>query len=548
MSDKELIVINARVYTGDEASPWAESFAVSDGRIAAVGTEESSRAAVGASAVIVDAEGKLVIPGLCDVHTHLGLGGGQAAWELPIAPTATVDEICAAVAEWASPLGPDEWIVGGIVGSTVLDVVANAESLARLDAAGGGRPVLLRDDSMHNRWVNSAALTAMGVDADSPDPKGGTYVRDEDGVLTGVLWEMASSEAEAAFASSIVDPAERMRVSLRTAAELCNRFGITTVQEAATMQGTLEGLAHLDKDGELSLRVVTSTPMREFLEPGTTGVPLVECSEQYRSENIRPDFVKVVLDGVPMTRTSAMLAPYLSANCCDPDHLGESLFVLDELVDTLEAAVSRGRSAKIHATGDASTRLALDAIEEIRRRHGDGPIFHIAHTEFIAESDLARFADLNVVADASPYIWYPSVIQESIAKQIPAPVVESSWPLRDLVSLGVNVSAGSDWPCALPSPDPWTGFEALVTRKAPDATSDEALNPSQSLTRAEALAAFTINPAAAMGLSEVVGSIQVGKAADFLVLDRNLFEIAETDIHNTEVLQTYLGGELVYTA
>lgn len=545
MSAAELFVHNAAVYTCAPNQLWASAFAVTDGHFStvdAVGVPVE----IGPATRIVDMHGRMILPGLCDVHIHLGIGGAQQAWELPLAPDDTAADIYAAVAARAAQLPPGEWVVGGIVGSTVMDEIADARALARLDAAAGGRPVLLRDDTMHNRWVNSATLAAMGVGPDSPDPEGGSYVRDARGRPTGVLREQASRLAEAAFARGIADPAARDRISLRTAAALCNRSGITTVQEAATMEPALRALARLAQDGELTLRVVSSTPMREFLESGTVGAELIALSEQYRSPLVRPDFVKVVLDGVPMTRTSALLRPYRSVGCAE--HRGECLYTPAELAAVLEIAVASGRGAKIHATGDAAVRRALDAIAVLRDRHGPGPRFQIAHTEHVHADDTARFAELDVVADASPFIWYPGIMQDSNGRQLPAGYQEAAWPLADLRSGGAVVAAGSDWPCAFPLPDPWTGLETMITRRAPGSAEGPALNPGQRLSLPQALHAFTLAAAAAIGVADLAGSIEVGKSADFLVLDRNLFEIDVTDIHATRILATYFQGREVFSA
>ncbi|RJO79215.1 amidohydrolase [Nocardia panacis] len=542
MSVAQLVVRNAAVYTCDPHREWADGFAVVDGRFQAV----DAAVRTGPDTEIIDAGGRMILPGLCDIHIHLGFGGAQQAWELPIAPTDSPAEICAKVAARAAELAPGEWVVGGIVGSAVMDAVATAAALADLDAAAQGHPVLLRDDTQHNRWVNSATLAAMGVEPRTPDPEGGSFVRDAAGRHTGVLREQASRLAETVFVASIADPAARDRVSLRTAAEICNRSGITTVQEAATMAPLLRALARLEGADELTLRVVASTPMREFLESGVTGAELIALSEQYRSPLVHPDFVKVVLDGVPMTRTSALLTPY--PGCADSHYCGEILYTLDELVDTLETVVAAGRGAKIHATGDAAARIALDAIAVMRSRHGGGPRFHLAHTEHIAAADTPRFAALDVVADASPFIWYPGIIQDSNAKTLPAGYQDTAWPLRDLLTGGTPVAAGSDWPCAFPLPDPWIGLETMITRQGPGGGDGRTLNGAQALTLPEALLAFTRDSAQAMGLGRLAGSIEPGKSADFIVLNRNLFDIAVTDIHRTRVLRTYFQGREVFSA
>ncbi|MFC7401319.1 amidohydrolase [Citricoccus sp. GCM10030269] len=515
---RPLLVTGARIYTAEPGREWVEALAVAEGKIIAAGTLAEAERAAGPDAERLDARGALVMPGFCDVHIHLGLGGRQLAWELPLLPTDRVEQILAKVRHWSAGKGQDEWIVGGIVGSTVLDTLANTEMLAALDEAAGGRPVMLRDDSMHNRWVNSRALELMGVGPDTPDPKDGTYVRDREGALTGVLWEMASQVAEAAVADSIEDLDAYLRRALQAGLGAAHSFGITAVQEAATMEPTLRALHQMDVAGELTGWVVTSMPAQPFLEPGTVGPELFDAAEQYRSDHVRPDFAKYVLDGVPTTRTSAMLNPY---RCCSdqhsPEDRGHLIWEPDALLTSLKDTVSRGLSAKLHATGDAAVRIVLDAVEQIRAEEagrtaagqtagpGSGPRFHVAHAEYIAEEDLPRFAELDVVADASPYIWYPSVIQSSIAQQVDEKVFNDSWPMRDLVDSGAVVAAGSDWPCALPSPDPWVGLQTMVTRSSPDGSQPGALNPNQALTVQEAVAAFTREPARAMGLGEVTG-------------------------------------------
>lgn len=544
----EFIVTNGPVYTSDPANEWAEAFAVADGKIVAVGNEEAIRNMAGGATPVIDLQGKLAMPGLVDVHAHLGLGGRQAAFELPLLPTDSTAEIVDKVRAWAERLAPDEWIIGGIVGSTVMDDIT-VQDLRSLDEAAAGRPVLLRDDSMHNRWVNSRALELMGVSADSPDPEGGTYVRDDAGQLTGVLQELASPVGEAAAAASIEETPERHATAFRTAVEILNGYGVTAVQEAATMDYALETLAAMDHRGELTAHVVASMPSRPFIEPGTTGADLYDVGAEHHTEHLHPNFAKYVLDGVPMTRTSAMLNPYLcSHRSHDPQHTGEPLWQLEDLVASLEELVDRGLHAKLHATGDAAVRVVLDAVEQVRASRGKGPLFQIAHVEYIDAADLRRFAALGVVPDASPYIWFPSVIQESIAKQIPAAVFDKSWPLRDLLLDGALVSGGSDWPCSAPTPDPWTGLETLITRRNPDPAVVGTLNEPQALDVEQAVAAFTRHPAAAMGLQDRVGMLREGLSADFIVLDRNIFTVDPGQIHAVQVHQTWFEGRLVYEA
>jgi hypothetical protein len=542
----DLIVNNAAVYTCDPAREWAEAFAVAAGEIIAVGDDSDVSDLAAADTEIFDAGGRMVMPGLCDVHTHLGYGGAQAAWELTLSPTDTLERILATVQEYAASCAADEWVVGGTIGSTVLDTVAQGGHLQALDTASGGHPVILRDDSMHNRWINSRALEIIGVAADTPDPDGGAYVRDSAGELTGVLQEMASKLVEDAMAASLANPAERLRVSFQTALRMVNSFGITAAHDAATLEPGLQALADLDDNGELTAWVVASMPARPFFEDGLVGEDLYAVGKTYRRARVLPDFIKLFLDGVPMTRTSAMLTPYLCHGPHeDPDFTGKPYWSSDDLVQTLERCYQLGLGAKLHCAGNGSVRLALDAIEHVRATHGDGPIFHIAHVVYVDPTDIPRFAPLGVVADASPYIWFPSIIQDSCANQVPRDTFDRSFPCKDLVDAGALLAAGSDWP-VVPLPNPWLGLETLITRANPDSSVPGELNPDQRLSVSEAIATFTRNPAKAMGLADTTGAIRTGLSADFIVLNHNLFDINPGDIHQTQVELTYFQGKKVH--
>ncbi|MEZ0164367.1 amidohydrolase [Kineococcus sp. LSe6-4] len=545
----DVLFHGGRLWTQDPDRPWAQALAVTGGRISAVGQDADLRPTAGPRTRVVDLGGRFVVPGLVDGHIHLNLGGSQARWEMPVSPDADLEAVLETVRAWARDLPQDAWVIGGIVNSAVLEAAdADAAVVARLDEAAGGRPVLLRDVSMHNRWVNSAALEAMGVRQDSADPDGGHFGRTPDGSLSGVLEEMASALAEDAFAQAVPDPAARTLGSIEEAVRVVNSFGITSVQDAATTPAPVEALRTLEDEGRLTLRIVTSAPVRPFLEASVVGDELVAELRRHRSELVRPDFVKVVLDGVPMTRTTALLAPYRCHHHGDEPEYGELYWEQEDLVEQVAHCYDLGVGAKFHATGDASVRAVLDAVETVRRERGPGPLFQIAHAEYVDPVDLPRFAALDVVADASPYIWYPGVVQDAVAGQISEELYDASWPVRDLVESGAVVAAGSDWPCVLPTPDPWTGLQTLVTRRNIDPAVPGALNPGQAVDVATALTAFTSAPADAAGLGGEAGRLRPGLSADFAVLDRNLFEVPVEEIHRTVVLQTWFRGDLAYEA
>jgi predicted amidohydrolase YtcJ len=255
----DFVVRGPAVYTLDSAQPWAEAFAVRDGKVVAVGDEADVRAVTGSRTRVISAAGGMVMPGLIDVHSHVGFGGQAAAWELGLSPAFNVEDILGAVRDRAGQLGPDEWVVGGIVISPVFHAMGNPDMLAALDEASLGRPVMLRDDSLHNRWVNSRALEILGVDAASPDPAGGSYVRDVAGRPAGLLLGQPSTEAELAARRSFGNLHERDLQPARAAVSLFNSVGVTATQDAATMGAWLDVFTELDRAGQLNAWIVGSS-------------------------------------------------------------------------------------------------------------------------------------------------------------------------------------------------------------------------------------------------------------------------------------------------
>lgn len=542
-------VYTGKIWTGVADDDWVEAFAVADGRIIATGALHEVEDQVGTPHETIIIDKGIVTPGLIDGHLHLSLGGTQLAHELALDPTDDAETILAKVREWTSRLKPGEWVIGGIIGSGVLPMLNNVEFLEKLDEASHGHPVLLRDDTMHNRQVNTTALEAMGITADSPDPEGGTYVRDDQGRLTGALWELACAVAEGVAAKSHVDPHQRQVKALQAALDRLAALGITTVQDAATMLPHFEGLAALEESGELDMRVIASMPIRPFIEDGTVGEELFAAGMEFESEHVKPRFAKFVLDGVPTTHTTALLNPYkCNHSSHDSNFRGELYWTLDDLVAALRRCAELGLDAKLHATGDASVRQALDAAEIVRQDTNGGPAMQIAHMSFISEQDLPRFVELNVAADACPFMWFPSPLTDGISDFVADETMANIWPFKDLLSTGALIAGGSDWPVGLPVLNPWLGIEGMVTRQAAaddsdDNYGDRTVNINQAVTLPQAMAVFTRESAKALGIAAETGTIEPGKSADFIALDRDIFTGHIKDVHNTQVLGRWVAGK-----
>jgi predicted amidohydrolase YtcJ len=543
----DLILHNGAIYTMDRHRSWAQAAAIRDGRFIAVGTDPDVRALAGRGTRQIDLEGKMTVPGIIDVHNHHMYGGQADLYETTFAPTLDFNAILDLVRERAATLPKSEWIYGGIWGSHLMPHLSTAAALKALDAASSGHPVMLRDDSQHNRWVNSRAMALIGITARTPDPSDGRIVRDgATGELTGLLLEKASALAEKAILDSIADRTERCARASRRAVQILNSYGITAFQDAAASLPVLEALKALDAEGELSAWCVASLPAQpSIFGEDAYGDALVARREEFRSAHVRPDFIKLFMDGVPPARTAAMIEPYVPDPCFGRCFRGETKMAVPELARTIAKYEQQGFGVKIHCAGDAAVRATLDAVDVVRTFNGPGRRHHIAHASFIDPADVPRFKTLNVVADLSPIIWYPGPIVAAIREVVPSERAERFWPNRDLLKAGALMAAGSDWP-VMPQPDPWLGIEGMVTRQNPSGAFPGALWPEQALDLATVLEIYTINSARAMGLEAITGSIEAGKSADLAILDRNLFEVPAADLAETQVLETLFEGRTVF--
>lgn len=543
----ETILHHPLICTMDPQLPWAQAIAVRDGRIVAVGSLDDARQAL-PQADVVRLPGEMVTPGLIDVHNHFVWAGRAELYEVFVPPVFSLDQVLDAVRAAAAGKAPGEWIVGGIWGSALIGEI-DCNARRRLDEAAGGRPVMLRDDSHHNRFVSSAALAAAGIAEDTPDPVNGRIMRDATtGEATGLLLEAACSLVEMAVARAL-DAAPQLDVEAAAhAVKRLNTVGVTAMQEALTTRAVMRALKTLDDEGRLSAWVMGSLPMTEApLAPGEMPDELQALRDQFRTRHFLPDAGKIFLDGVPTARTAAMLEPYLPDavhGCC---FRGGTTLTVPQLARVLSDCEQKNIRVKIHCTGDASTRAALDAIDVLRSFNGPGLQHHIAHATFIDPAEIPRFAELDVVADLSPPLWFPSVIIDAIRSTVAKPVVDRMAPIRSLVEAGALIAGGSDWP-VVPDPNPWPAMQGMVTRRDPSGRLDGALAPEQAIGVQDALRAYSVNAAQATGLGDRAGSLARGKSADLAVLDRRVFDIDPNQLGQTKVLQTWFEGRCVHEA
>lgn len=529
---------NARVITCDESRPRADWILVADGRIAELGTGEPPEAPAGVARR--DLAGRTVVPGLIDGHTHLQAGGRRGRSELRLpAGLSTVAELAAELRAAAARRDPARWLIAGPVPTPVLMALDSLQSLAAIDDATGGLPVLLRDETLHNRVVNSAALARI---EDFSVPGGAGRVATQDGRPTGVLWEQASLLGERAAAAD--SRADEQRDELLDAMRAYNAYGVTTVQDAATSLEAYELLASLGASGDATLRVVASLL---YNDPGFAADPvgseLIAAVPPAPRPLLHRGFAKIFLDGVPSSQTAAYHRPYASAS----EH-PHGVLNLDgaRLTAALLELGRAGLGAKIHVLGDRAVSVAIAAVDEARREGYRG-IVQLAHAKNISPAEIIRLPELDICIDASPPVWHPSSITSAIERELGPDIAHFRSPHRTMLDFGTRVFGGTDWP-VIDSPSPWYGIESMVTRADPTGRYPGTLWADQAITVGEALRAHTSAAAEALGLGHLTGRIAAGLSADLAVLDRDPCAVPARRLHEIRALETMLAGTTVHRA
>ncbi|MDJ0928491.1 MAG: amidohydrolase [Gammaproteobacteria bacterium] len=543
----DAVYLNGRIYTLNSETPWSEAVAIKDGRILFVGSNADAQTFVGQNTERVDLRGKMAMPGLYDSHIHFLQGSEETVYGCRFSESATPDEIAAAVQRCVADgvQHTNGWIVGGNFDSSLL-LQPDKFNRAVLDAVAPDVPVFLWNNSHHDAIANSTALAALGILADTPDPEDGRIVRESGSrEPNGVLIEKAAFDAGAELprvsTEQLAAAAESVQANL-------NRFGIVGLKDAGTTPHILDAYKYLDDRDRLKLRVGAALVWQStFLGAIDDPKGFVQERDRYRGQRVNTDFVKIFLDGAPPGKTAAFLDPYVADELTGEDFRGQ-MIDSEQLKQDLIWLDGEGVTVKMHAAGDASVRAALDAVAAARAANGNSGLLHeVSHASFIADSDLARFGELGVAAEFSPVIWHPHPVLDYLAKFLDGGRVDRMWPIRDLVEGGAVGIAGSDWPTVgAAQPNPWWAIEAMVTRRHPTGQFPGEQNPTQAIPLDEVLKIYTINGARAIRAEDESGSIEVGKAADIIVLDRNLFDIDPDDISETQVLTVLLDGELVY--
>jgi predicted amidohydrolase YtcJ len=529
----DLVLLGGRVYTMDDSRSWAEAVALDDGKIVFVGSDVDASAFVGPKTRVLELEGKMVLPGFQDSHVHPVTGGielGQCNLNNLTTAAAVFEKVRSCATE-----NPDrEWIVGG-GWDLPLFPDANPQRSA-LDETVPDRPVYLSSADGHSAWVNSKALEAAGVDARTPDPPNGRIERDKKGNPSGTLRESAM-DLVASHMPKLTP--EDYAEGLKRGLAMANGFGITSFVEADADDDVLEAYATLARANELTARVRISLAVDPTRDESQVADIVKKRDEQ--APLLRADSAKIFADGVIEARTAALLQPYIGLG-----HRGKLNYEPETLNRIVAALDHEGFQVHIHAIGDWAIRASLDAFEHARQENGPRDSRHqIAHLELIDPSDIPRFKTLGVVADFQP-LW---AFADSYITDLTEPALgpeRSRWlyPIKSVVDTGAVVAAGSDW--SVSSMNPLDGIQVAITRRDLTAGPGPAWIPEECVDLDTILSAYTRAGAYVQHQEKLTGTIEVGKRADVIVLDRNLFDIPPQEIHEAKVLLTLFDGKPVF--
>lgn len=532
------VFVGGNVYTADESRSWAEAVAISGGEILFVGSDSGAGAYIGATTDVVDLDGKMLMPGFHDGHAHVRYGGSMA-WRCSLQNEQDLPKLRGLLAECArsGEYGRDDWVLGG--GWPLAAFPDGNPHKAMLDEIFDGRPAFFVDAFGHNAWASSRAMEIAGIDSKTPDPPQGVIVRDpETGEPTGTLRDAAMRLIEGFIPEATEEERyEGLLEGLRQA----NAFGITAFVEPGVSEGNVSLYATADRRGDLTARVLVSlSPIDETPDQfGPEIFDLLSRRHEYRGSFLNVDSVKVYVDGVIETRTSTMLKPYLDGSNFSPFYNQDKLNTLYEKLDRM------GLQIHTHAIGDGAIRIALDAYEHTVSANGPNDNRHqIVHLQLIDEEDIPRFAKLNVAANFQCMWCYPDVYVDLAVDIVGAERVQKFYPVRSMKNTGALLVGGSDWDVS--SLNPLDAIETAVRRQDPYEKSGPTLGEDQEIDLTTALDMYTRNAAHVMRLENQTGSIEVGKRADLIVIDRNLFDIPVTEINEARVLLTIMDGKTVY--
>jgi len=528
----DLIITNAKVWTVDKANPTAQAVAVLGDRIVAVGSNADVEILRGPDTKVIDAGGKLLLPGFNDAHVHF-VGGGQQLDSVQLNDAASTDDFVHRIAEQAKKTPKGEWIQGGDWDETKWNP-PGLPTKELIDPVTPDNPAFLGRYDGHSALANSTALRLAGVTSQTPDPPGGTIVRDAKGNPTGDLKDAAMD-----LVSKVIPPLsheQRLR-AVRRALEYAASLGVTSVQHMDPDYADIAAYAELLQFGELTTRIYAAPLIDQVDDQVKIGI-----RHAFGGPYLRIGAVKAFADGSLGSRTAYFLEPY-SDEPGNRGLLADEMQPLSLMRDRMMKADAAGLQICTHAIGDQAISTILDLYTDVvRAHHGMERRLRIEHAQHMAAKDFARFAQLDVIASVQPYQaiddgrWAEARIGHDRASR--------TYAFRTFLNHGVHLAFGTDWDVA--PLNPILTVYAAVTRATLDGKNPNGWFPEQKLTVAEAVEAYTVGSAYAEFQDKEKGSITPGKLADMVLLSDDIFSVDPAKIRDIKVLKTIVGGRVVW--
>jgi predicted amidohydrolase YtcJ len=528
----DLVLVNGKIWTVDDKRSEVEAVAVLGNRIAAVGSTEEIRKWIGANTKVIDLQGNRVTPGFNDSHVHF-LDGGMGLASVQLRDARTPEEFRDRIRDFTAKLPKGRWILNGNWDHENWTPPA-LPTRRLIDAVTPDNPVFINRLDGHMCLANSPALKLAGVTRETPDPPGGTIVRDAGGEPTGVLKDAAMNYVY----KVIPNPSEEvMAEAIRAALAYASENGVTSVQDMSASPEVFGVYQKLLANGELTVRVYGLQPLSEWGRLARAGV-----RAWFGNDKLKVGGLKGFADGSLGSTTALFFEPYLDA----PKTSGlpsDEMFPEGKMLNNIIGADRAGLQIAVHAIGDKANKTILDLFAEVGKRNGARDRrLRIEHAQHLRPEEIKRFGAERVIASMQPYHaiddgrWAETRIGPSRAK--------GTYAFRSLIDAGATLAFGSDWFVA--PMEPLMGIYAAVTRRTLDGKRPQGWVPEQKITVAEAVRAYTMGSAYASGDEKIKGSIEVGKLADLVALSADIFKIDPVEIEKAKVVMTIFDGRVIY--
>ena len=535
-----LVLKNASVYTVDKERSWAQAIAIAEDRIIFVGSDAGVESYIGPETSVIDLDGKMVLPGFVDAHAHpshaMDLVSNISLYGLD-----SLDEYLSAIAGFVE-LHPDrEFFRGSGWADTLFPNLGPSKKI--LDVIIPDRPAALISYDGHSMWVNSVTLERAGISKETPDPEGGRIERDPNtGEASGVLRETAFKLIEEVIPEHSL---EERKIGLLAYQEMAVRVGITMAHDAMLDAACIDGFNALAEEGKLKMRFRGSIT----LDPDKEIEPQIRMILSERSRNTQPYFktnaAKIFVDGVLEGGTAYLSEPYKHK----PDFCGKPIWNPAILNETFSKLDKEKIQIHVHVIGDEAAHITLNALEHAEKINGKRDSRHmVTHLQLVKPEDIQRFKQLDIVGLPQPF-WFKidEYYSELALPYLGKERAEFQYPMKSFFDAGVVMASASDFPVTIPF-DPVIAIQTGITRKSVVDPHGEVLWPEERVSLEEMIQSYTYNGAYANFLEKESGSIEVGKQADIIVLNQNLFEIPTDEIANTKVLMTFVDGKEVFKA